>query len=296
LLIDLPEPFDVDLTLRAALASSFGNHYRLAAPRRVRRLFAFGGTPAVVEFGFQGEGLEARLIGAGTGAGGDLATLARRIWSLDDDLAECSRVLARAAGIGRLAVWYRGLRILRAAAVFEALLVAVVGQAISAAAAREIRRRLAHEYGTSVRVDGIGLHADPSPEQLLAAGLDGLVACGLTTAKARCLLDAARRGAAGELEAACFAGMSNDEAVARLTEMPGVGRWTAQVVLVYGLGRNDVFMAGDRALANAVGRLLGREARPVETELGDLAEAWRPWGAYAGAWLMREAGEKSSKR
>ena len=136
-------------------------------------------------------------------------------------------------------------------------------------------------------MEGVEYLAHPLPEQLLAAGLAPFRECGLTSAKARCLGDLARRASGGKFAHERFADLSDDDVLACLTAIPGVGQLTAEVVLVYGLGRNDVFMPGDRALANAVRQLNRLDARPSPQELLAISAAWRPWRIYAAAYLLQ---------
>jgi DNA-3-methyladenine glycosylase II len=156
---------------------------------------------------------------------------------------------------------------------FPGLLAAIVGQQISNQAAGAIWRRLRALPGAD------------SPEGLLALSDEALRAAGLSRPKvahARALAEAFRAGA---LDAARLAALEDEAAIAAIAAVRGLGRWTAEVYLLFALGRADVFPAGDLALAAAVADLKGLPARPAPAALRLLAEAWRPSRALAARLL-----------
>jgi DNA-3-methyladenine glycosylase II len=195
-------------------------------------------------------------------------------------LLEADPVLSAAVG------GLRGLRPARAASLFEALVQAVVGQQISAAVARVIREALVRELGAAASADGLRMHAFPEPAAVLAAGVDGLRALKLSARKADYLMDMAQRTLDGELAPERFAGLDDEEAVAALTAVRGVGRWTAAWVLAGALGRPDLLPAGDLALQRTVGALYGNGERLSEAALEAFAERWRPYRGYATVYLF----------
>lgn len=174
----------------------------------------------------------------------------------------------------------------RAAGLYEALLSAILGQQISVASAQSMRRRLMGALGDRILLDGVPYATYPSRERLLAAGLEGLQAIGITRQKAGYLLAVAEQALRGALEHDRFTGLSDREAVALLCETPGIGPWTAEVGLMYGLGRRDVWFAGDLALRTAVQRVLGLTDRPSERELRTLSERWVGWRSYLALYLL----------
>ena len=184
---------------------------------------------------------------------------------------------------------FGGLRIVRAPDLYEALLVAVVGQQVSVPAAQSVRRRLMYNLGTAVMASsppaGEEHHLYPTPQQLLEAGDTALRAQGVSRQKSAYLLEIADRAAAGELDRAAFATLSDEDAIERLCEIKGVGRWTAEIVMMRGLGRPDVFAAGDLGLQVAVQETLGLRERPSEKSLRTIAERWRGWRSYAAFYL-----------
>ena len=139
--------------------------------------------------------------------------------------------------------------------------------------------------------------ADATWARLVAAGADSaegvrrlddaaLRACGLSAQKARY----ARALAAADLDFAALAEAPQDEAVARLTAVTGVGRWTAEIYLMFCVGRADVFAPGDLALQEGARLLFALPERPAPAPLAAMAEAWAPWRAVAARLLWAHYG------
>ena len=151
---------------------------------------------------------------------------------------------------------------------FPALLAAIVSQQLSVAAADGIHARLAAAGATT-------------PGGLLALSEDELRACGLSRPKIRYL----RGIAEADLDYAALRAMPDEDAAAALVALKGVGRWTADIYLMFSLGRADVFAPGDLALQEAARLLFGLEARPSDKALAAMAQDWSPWRAVAARLL-----------
>ena len=297
--IPLAPPFSVGRTLAFLRASSLRTPYRFVDPRRVRRLVRLDGRAWVVEFAFPSPGRRLRVgvVGRpGRGRPGPvpsapaLRQLAAAVFCLGDDLRRCYAVLRGDPLMAGLLRRCAGLRMIRTADLYEALLIAVIGQQVSVASAESTRRRLMAALGDRALIGGITYLGYPPPRRLLAAAPRALRSLGLSRQKARYVLEVAERAAAGALTPGAFAHLTDEEAIARLTDIPGVGRWTAEIVLMRGLGRPDIFPAGDLGLQTAVQRLLGRADRPREDELRALADQWQGWRSYGALYLWRSLG------
>ena len=156
---------------------------------------------------------------------------------------------------------------------FAGLLQAIVGQQISNGAAAAIWRRLAATPGAL------------DPGTLLALDDAVLRGVGLSRPKVLHARALAQAFADGVLHADTLAAMADEEAVAAMSAVRGLGRWTAEVYLVFALEREDVFPAGDLALAAAVADLKGLAARPSPVALRQRAAAWAPHRALAARLL-----------
>lgn len=151
---------------------------------------------------------------------------------------------------------------------FAALLQTICGQQLSVASATACWTRL-REQGAS------------DPGKVLAMDDEALRACGLSRPKIRY----ARALAAADLDYAALAMLPEDEAIARLTAVKGIGSWTAEIYLMFSVGRADVFAPGDLALQEAAKLIFDLPERPAERDLRVLAEAWSPWRAVAARLL-----------
>ena len=159
---------------------------------------------------------------------------------------------------------------------FGTLIFQVLGQQLSVAATRTILGRLEAAFGGHL----------PSPEEVLAADPQVLGASGMSNRKAATLRAVAERFVDGRLSDEALAKMTDPEVEAALTEIPGIGPWTARGFLIVGLDRPDVLLTGDLALRRAVGRAYGFDRLPTDGEMLDLADRWRPYRSLAVSYLF----------
>jgi len=163
---------------------------------------------------------------------------------------------------------------------YQTLLRAIVGQQVSIKAAASMWAKLTALVGDP-----------PAPERLLAADDETLRSAGLSRQKASYARSLAEEVLSGRLD---FERLPEDdeEAIAHLVAVKGIGRWTAEIYLLFAEGRRDIWPAGDLAVQIETGVILGLEGRPSEKVVRALSEAWRPHrGAFAVfAWHHRRAG------
>lgn len=151
---------------------------------------------------------------------------------------------------------------------FESLVSAIVSQQVSVASARAIKARLASGgYST--------------PESYATASDESLRAQGLSRQKARYVRALAQSG----IDFAALRLAPEDQIVATLTAVPGIGRWTAEIYVMFSLGRADTFAPNDLALQEAARLLFALPERPREKPLRAMAEAWSPWRTVAAGLL-----------
>jgi DNA-3-methyladenine glycosylase II len=156
----------------------------------------------------------------------------------------------------------------------QTLLRTIVGQQVSVAAARSMWSKLEAAYGSP-----------PDLNLLLAATDEELRAAGISRQKAGYIRSLAELVISGELDLHNLPA-DDDEAIALLTRIKGIGRWSAEIYLLFAEGRADVFPAGDLAVMVEIGRLLGLADKPSEKQLREIAEQWRPYRGAAAilAW------------
>jgi DNA-3-methyladenine glycosylase II len=147
---------------------------------------------------------------------------------------------------------------------YRTLLRTIVGQQVSVAAAASVWRKLEELLGE-----------DMPPEALLAAEFDALRACGLSRQKQGYARSLCELVVSGELDLHNLPA-DDEEAIAELVRIKGIGRWSAEIYLLFAEGRADVWPAGDLAVQAGLAKILGLEERPSEKATRELAEAWRP--------------------
>jgi DNA-3-methyladenine glycosylase II len=159
---------------------------------------------------------------------------------------------------------------------FGTLTFQVVGQQLSVKATRTIVSRLEEHFGGHL----------PSPVELLAVDPQVLRTAGLSGRKGATLRELAERFVDGRLSDAALAGMTDDEVEAVLTDVPGIGPWSAHGFLLVALDRPDVYLSGDIALRRAIRRVYGFDHVPTEEELIEISDRWRPYRSLAVSYLF----------
>ena len=162
---------------------------------------------------------------------------------------------------------------------YGSLLFQVAGQQLSIAATRRILARIEALFGGQL----------PAPAELLEADPGKLREAGLSWRKIGTLRDLAERMADGRLDPDVLSGLPDDEVMAELTAIPGIGPWTVQGALIIALGREDVVLPGDLALRKAVQAAYRLGHLPAQQEVLDLAEKWRPYRSLATSYLFSAA-------
>ena len=146
----------------------------------------------------------------------------------------------------------------------ETLLRTIVGQQVSVAAARSMWNKLSAKFGQPVDLN-----------VLLSASDEEMREAGMSRQKAGYLRSLAGLVLSGELDLARLP-EDDEEAIAELVRIKGIGRWSAEIYLLFAEGRHDVWPAGDLAVQIQIGKLLGLDGKPTEKQLRELAERWRP--------------------
>lgn len=251
--------------------------------RAYRRAFVHAGVAGWFELRRGAdEGIELDVHHPAADAVGAVAARVAAMFDLDGDVAERADVFAADPLLGPLQARWPGQRVPGAFDGFEMAVRAVLGQQVSVAAARTLATRIVANHGTPLPLACGGWPAMlfPPPAALVDAPLER---AGVTRARAatiRALAAAVLEGRVG------FApGQSLDGFARRLVALPGVGSWTAHYLAMRALGQPDAFPAADLVLRRVAGQ--GRVLRTADLER--MAEAWRPWRAYAVMLLWRAA-------
>jgi DNA-3-methyladenine glycosylase II len=163
---------------------------------------------------------------------------------------------------------------------FAALVRAIIAQQISTKAARSIQQRLLASLAPG----------ELTAPAILAAPEGQLRTAGLSLAKARSVRDLAEKVHQGVVRLDTISQCSDEEVISQLVPVRGIGRWTAEMFLIFSLGRSDVLPLGDLGLRVGAQRQYGLEELPGRTRLVELAEPWRPYRSIATWYLWRSLG------
>ena len=227
----------------------------------------------------QGQELDAKDVGLAK---------ERVSWLLgvDQDLTPFYELGRSDKAMAGLVEQFYGLHLPHTATVFEALVLAVLGQQISTTVARVIRTLLIETFGPSAEFDGETYYAFPRPESIWSSSPAELHTMKLTQRKSEYV-----HGLAGStLDTAValdrLGDLSDGEIVQKLTALRGVGFWTAQWVLIRAVGRPDALPLGDLALRRVVSRLFTDGEDVTDARVEDIAQRWAPYRTFATVYLF----------
>ena len=271
-------PFRLDLTVWA-LRRSEQNRIDMWDGRTYRRALAVAGTAydvSVTQAGSEDRPrLEAVLSGTRVGPTAEAAARSAlsRLLGLHLDLSDFYARAARDSALDGLAQQFRGVKPPRFPTIFECLLNAVACQQLSLAAGLTVLSRLSAAAGTPAGA----LHAFPTPVDVLRMSRSTLQRLGFSERKSETILQLADAAVTGEFELGVFDQLDDAAAIDALVQRPGIGPWSADYVLLRGLGRLHVFPRGDSGALNGLRRFL------VGTEFeGDPEAALERWAPDAG--------------
>ncbi|MFC1916785.1 DNA-3-methyladenine glycosylase family protein [Chloroflexota bacterium] len=153
----------------------------------------------------------------------------------------------------------------------------IIGQQLSNSSARAIRTRL------EILLEDDGF----SPEDILKTSVDGLRRVGMSWGKAQCLHSLAELVSAGEIDFSKLETLEDEEVVRVLTRVKGIGRWTAEMFLMFSLGRLDVFPIDDQSIRSSMMHVYELTNENFRSQAGVIADKWRPYRTVASWYLYR---------
>ena len=160
---------------------------------------------------------------------------------------------------------------------FGALVGTIISQQLSTKAAATIRQR----------VFALAGRGQVTPDRLLALDIVALRGCGLSGQKVTYVRDLSERVRSGALDLHALDGHDDEEVIAQITAVKGLGRWSAQMFLMFRLNRSDIFPTGDLGIVKGMQKLYGMKRRPAPRTMERLAEAWRPYRSVASWYVWR---------
>ena len=205
----------------------------------------------------------------------------RAMFGLDDDSVAAEVHLGADPVIGSLVRSRPGLRVVGGWDRFETAVRVIVGQQVSVAGATTITGRIAERYGAPLPGAAMGLRRlFPTPDRLVQMDPDGL---GMPGARVATISAVASAVIDGRLDLSCASGINTTRE--QLLDLPGVGPWTADLVMMRAVRDPDAFPAGDLGIRRAIARITGSESDPSESAVREMSEAWRPHRALAAQHL-----------
>ena len=245
------------------------------------------------------DGVEGEIVspaGAGPELLGAVRVQVARILSLDVDGSGFCAVGERDPVVAGLQRRYPGLRPVGFWSPYEAAAWAIISARIRIGQAAAIKARMARELGESVSFGGRALSAFPAPPRL--ASLDGFP--GLAGRKPEWLRSLAVAALDGRLDAARLRALPAEEALAQLKELPGIGDFSAELVLLRGAGAPDVIPRHESRLARAVALAYDRPGPPSADEIARISDRWKPYRTWVTlllrTYLEDETGEIAGRR
>ncbi|MFB0516963.1 MAG: DNA-3-methyladenine glycosylase [Candidatus Neomarinimicrobiota bacterium] len=215
-----------------------------------------------------------------------VAAALRRKFSLDLDLPAFYRFVQRSPPLAHLPDRQSGLRPILKDSLLEALCLAIIDQQVNVTFAARLKRRLLQTCGRVYHLQGQELWLFPTAAELAALDPDTLHALQFTGSKSRSVVELARRFLA-EPRWEALAG-TDEEVVAELCTLRGVGRWTAEYSAMMGLGLVDTLPAADIGLMRMVQRVYGLAERPGEKLVREIGRDWSPWRGLVTFYLWHQ--------
>lgn len=181
-----------------------------------------------------------------------------------------------------------GLRIIRIPEFFEAITWGIIGQQINLSFAYKLKRRLVEKYGESIPYKGRQYYIHPSPEKISNVTIEELMELKFSRRKAEYLIDIANKIQSQIITKKMLLNLTDKEEIEKaLTDLRGIGPWTAHYVMMRSLGIKNAYPVGDVGLQNALKLILQLEKKPSKEFMIELNKDWEKWSSYATFYIWR---------
>lgn len=218
----------------------------------------------------------------------EVEQLVHRMFGLATDLGPFYALAERHSVLKPLVERFSGVKPPRFPNLFEALVNAVACQQVTLDLGITLLNRLSERFGVRVADRGVSLYAFPSPTDVVHVPHEAIEDLGFSRQKARAIKELALRATDDGLDRESLEGVSNEDAVASLSSIRGIGRWSAEYVLLRGLGRLDTFPGDDIGAQNNLRKLFHLDDKPNYEEIGRLTSAWHPYEGVVYFHLLLE--------
>jgi DNA-3-methyladenine glycosylase II len=286
-------PFSLEYTVWA-LRRRPGNEVDRWDGGNYSRIFSFGGNVVKVSASQGGSPERPKLNVSISGetarvpVGSGISSMLKEMFSLGKDLGGFYSLAGRDRLLKPLAGRFAGMKPPRFSTVFEALVNAFACQQVSLDLGIILLNRLARSYGPEFREGETVYHGFPQPEALAGLSPEDFRSLGFSRSKGRAIIELAREMAEGRIDIGSLGKMTDEEAIGYLSRFRGVGRWTAEYVLLRGLGRINVFPGDDVGAQKNLGQLMGMSERPDYTKIREITSKWRHYAGFVYFHLLLE--------
>ncbi|WP_188067187.1 DNA-3-methyladenine glycosylase family protein [Brevibacillus brevis] len=282
-IISLTPPYSFDRLLRR-LETHPDTQIRVNKEKNsLQRVFRIGLRPVLVHMQFMGS-LEEPALRYETHAilsTSDqqlLEKMIRRTFSADLELSVIYEQMREESELAILTERFRGLRPMLDADLFQCMVKTIIGQQINLTFAANLTERLVTLAGDPVEnQNGEGIIAFPTPDSVARLTVEDLRSLQFSQRKAEYIIDFARAIVNETVDLERLWTMKDEEIITYLTSLRGIGRWTVECLLMFGMGRPDLLPAADIGLRNGIVHLYGMKTKPNENDIRKLGEKWAPW-------------------
>lgn len=282
-IISLTPPYSFDRLLRR-LETHPDTQIRVNKEKNsLQRVFRIGLRPVLVHIQFMGS-LEEPALRYETHAilsTSDqqlLEKMIRRTFSADLELSVIYEQMREESELAILTERFRGLRPMLDADLFQCMVKTIIGQQINLTFAANLTERLVTLAGDPVEnQNGEGIIAFPTPDSVARLTVEDLRSLQFSQRKAEYIIDFSRAIVNETVDLERLWTMKDEEIITYLTSLRGIGRWTVECLLMFGMGRPDLLPAADIGLRNGIVHLYGMKSKPNENDIRKLGEKWAPW-------------------
>jgi DNA-3-methyladenine glycosylase II len=215
----------------------------------------------------------------------ELSSFVAELFDLNRELNPYYSQMQKDPIMGNLCKQYYGLRLLGIPDLFEALCWCIIGQQINLNFAYRLKKRLVQAVGERLDHRGKDYYAFPAPEVISGMSIKDFSQWQYSTSKAAYIIGVAQQIQAGYISKSKLLNMTASEVKHELMKLRGIGKWSAQYVMMKCLRINTAFPADDVGLQNAIRIVTGSTQKPSLQQLQELDEKWHPWQAYATFYL-----------
>ncbi|MDR5000001.1 DNA-3-methyladenine glycosylase family protein [Brevibacillus parabrevis] len=267
----------------------------------LRRVFRVGSRPVLTSLQFVGS-IDQPVLQVGTTSAlsaeerDELVRTIRHVFCADLDLLPIYEQMQEEAELAVLVKRFRGLRLMHDSDLFQSMVKTIIGQQINLTFAANLTQRLLALAGDEV-VDerGVKFLAFPTAEAVARLAVEDLRPLQFSQRKAEYIIDYARAIVDGTVELERLWAMEDEEVVAHLTALRGIGRWTVECLLMFGMGRPNLLPAADIGLRNGISLVYKLDTKPDEKEIRRMGERWEPWRSVYSLYIWEAVGAVKRK-